>query len=300
MKKRIEVKLVLLLMAIVSLFLPVTVYAKTTLKTLADRTSEKNIQFKADMNGDGKADSFSVNISPVQGYKHLVKVKMNGKQVLSTKQDFSYTYTVQYIALSQKAQFLYIHGRGDSNMPGIHSIYRYVPSKQKFASVLNFANYLGTAGLVTKVTSKSIYVSNGCGMPSSGRVKWTFVFDYNSGKGKFGIHSSTATVKYSQLMQLNDGYDSYFAKSRYIVKKAFSAYTGVKMQKMAFKTSPGEVLQLKKIRLYNKGLYLQFTNSAGKTGWIHGYQKYGTGDQSNVSGMVFEGVGSRLAGGFFG
>ena len=123
---------------------------------------------------------------------------------------------------------------------------------------------------------------------------------YSTAKKKFNIHSTTATAKCTKMITRNDGYDSYFEKNLYVVEKSFNAFTGVKLQKVAYTAQKNEIMQLKKIRLYKNGLYLQFRNSVGKTGWVHGYQKYGTGDKSTVLGTVFAGVMYRLAGGFYG
>ena len=164
---------------LITLCISTAVYAKTDLKTIAKDVKNNTIQFNVDMNGDGKADKFLINITLNQAdSKDILKVKMNGKQVLYITPFFSTRYTIQYFALSSKAQFLYIVGRGGSSMPMLHSIFRYDPVKKKMVRALNFEKYLGTAGLVTKVTSKSIYVSNGCGMSVSGRINWTFIFDY--------------------------------------------------------------------------------------------------------------------------
>ena len=267
-----------------------TVYAKGTFKTVANGYKDK-YTFKVDMDGDGKQNTLVAAFKENNGFRK-VSVKMDGKNVLSMNAPFFYSIHIQYISLSKKAQFLYFHGYGDSGMPSIQSVYQYDKSTKKLKKILDLENYLGTAGQVVKVSNNTVTFSNGCGIPLTGRIKWNFAFIYKN--NRFTLKSNTATVKYAGTLKTNDGYDKYFAKSQYVVETSFSAYTKPEGTKIAFTASKGKVLKLLKIKLYQGGLYFQFSDPSGKKGWVRGYQR------GSYIGAVFCGINRRLAGGFYG
>ena len=301
MKQRTKICLALVLMSLALFGLATEVSAKASFKTLCSYNTGSRFSYKVDMTGDGKADTLAFTMGKYKsdGTQNVL-IKMNGTRVLLTNVPYSYGYYIQYITLSNKAEFIYILGRGDSNMPGLHAVYRYDASRKKLVKALDLAAYLGTSGLVAKVTTGTISMSNGSTLIPVGRVSWTYTFKYSAASGKFKLSSTSATVKSAAMTDRNDGYDSYFKKSQFVAAKSFSTYTTVSMKKTAYKVSVNDVLQMKKIRLYKKGLYIQFKNKAGKTGWIHAYQKYNTGNQSDILSGIFYGVNIRSAGGFYG
>lgn len=299
--KRISGVLLTIVMLIVCVFgLSTTAYASASYKTIVDEGSSSKYSFKVDMNGDGKADSIVATFgATTDNWKRIVTVKMNGEKVLSLSADNFYSMRIQYVNLSKNAQFLYFHGYGDSRMPSIQALFRYDKSKKKMVKALNLMTHLGTAQKIVSVGTNSVTFSNGCAIACAGRVSWKFTYVYSG--GKFSLKSPTAAAKYANASYVKgDGYDKYFAKSKYKAKKAFTVYSDLGGTKKAYNVKEGQVLQLKKIRYYKKGLYLQFANAAGKTGWIHGYQTYGTGNSDNVPYDLFYGVSQRLAGGFYG
>lgn len=301
MKQRNKLCLTLVLMLLGLFSLTTQAGAKPSFKTLCTYNTKARFSYKVDMTGDGKADTLAFKIGAQQSNAtQRILIQMNGTRVLLGTVPYSYGYDIQYIALTNKAQFLYIHGKGDSNMPGLHTVFRYDASKKRLVKALNLGTYLGTAGLVTKVTSSTISMSNGCMPRSVGRISWTFVFKYNTSKGIFTLSRPTAAVKSAVVATWNDGYDYYFKKSRYVASKSFSTYTSVSMKQKAYTVAVKDVLQMTKIGFYKKGLYIQFKNKAGKAGWIHAYQAYNTGSTSNLMGSIFYGVDNRSAGGFYG
>ena len=301
MKQRTKICFALMLMSLALFGLTAQVSAKASFKTFCLYNTISRFSYKADMNGDGKLDTLAFTMGKFRtDSTQNVLIKMNGTRVLLTNVPYSYGYDIQYIALSNKAQFLYIIGRGDSNMPGLHAVYRYDASRKKLVKALDLSTYLGTSGLVTKVTTKTMSVSNGCTLMPVGRVSWNYIFKYNTASGKFTLSSTSATVKSAAMINRDDGYDNYFKKSQFVAAKTFFTYTTVSMKKTAYTATVNDVLQMTKIRLYKKGLYIQFKNQEGKTGWIHAYQKYNTGNQSDIHSGIFYGVNSRLAGGFYG
>lgn len=280
-----------LCMIIMMMLMSTSAYA-ATLKSV---TVNKNRTYKWDMTHDGKADSVKFTFTKDRhnsGCCKKLQISVNGKKAYSASNLWAYEFQVQYIKISKTKEFLYIVGRGDSNYPCIRKIFRYDTASKKLVEAADLSKYTGTVWGIKKVSGNNLTISYTCGPSSVGRIKWNYIYEYNSAKKKFVLKSSTAAVKCAvSNYDPGDGYTSYFKKNMYKTAKSITAYNNKLCTQKAFVIPAGKWLIMKKIYVNKSGkMNIQFKYGT-KTIWIP-CDKNGS--------PYFEGINKRLAGGFYG
>lgn len=257
--------------------------------------------FNRDVTGDGKADKVVVNANMNSDHRvKSVQVSVNGTNALTITRNSEcyYGVTVNYIKMSKTKVFLQILGYGDNDCRAVNSIYRYDNKTGRFNSVLSLSSGLYSADRVVSATSTSITVQHYYQPVETGGVNWKYTYVFKNGKYK--LKSSVATVKSSlNLYDNGDGYFKYFKNSKFKAAKSLTFYTGTSQKKKAFTVKKGAVLQLKKIKVSGKKIYMQFQYGS-KTGWKKVENSYTKVYKYNrVTGKTigwFYGVYERLAG----
>ena len=291
MSKNLKKIAPLLLMLVTLWACSLTTQAAAYYKNLLSQSSKASTFSAYDITNDGKADT--ITITPTKaGYSYnRIKVFINGKSALnwSTKAPI-YSWSVQYLHLTNSREYLYIHGHGDSNMPYLQCIYAYNSSNGQLAKVYDFSSeyFSKSATTIDKVTSKSFRIVCACQPSLVGYVK--FSLTYKVSGSTFKRSTSKATVKSTLTYDAGDGYTKYFKKSQFKLVSKTNLLKSAGSSKKAFTAPAGAVLTMKKITVKNNIFYIQFKYK-GKTGWLKNY-----GNIFNT----FYGVSRRLAGGFYG
>lgn len=277
-----------LCMAIMMMLMSSSVYG-ATLKSV---TVSKTQTYRWDLTHDGKTDSVKFVIAK-NNYDMInrLQIHVNGKKAYSISDLYVYRIEVQYVRISNSKEFLYVVGRGDSNTPYIRKIFRYDTASKKLVEAADLSQYSGAVRGIKKVSGNSLTISYECGQGLVGRIKWNYIYEYNSAKKKFALKSSTAAVKCTFTYDPGDGYASYFKKNMYKTAKSITVYSDKLCAKNASVIPSGKWLTMKKV----------FVNKSGKMSIQF---KYGTRMiwiPCDIGAHTsFEGVSRRLAGGFFG
>ncbi len=287
--KKAKVYLCCLCMAIMMVLMSSSVYGAT----LKSATVSKTGTYKWDLTHDGKADSvqFILIKDRYNMYTNKIQINVNGKKAYSVSKLNIYNIEVKYVKISNSKEFLYVVGRGDSNSPYISKIFRYDTTSKKLIEAADLSKYSGAVNGIEKVSGNNLTISYKCGISLTGRIKWNYVYEYNSAKKKFVLKSSTAAVKSDFLYDPGDGYTSYFKKNMFKTAKRITVYSDKLCTRKAFTVPSGKWMTMKKIYVNPAGkISIQF-KYGNKTVWIpYGTSAYGS----------FQGISNRLAGGFFG
>lgn len=259
--------------------------------TLKSATVSKTKTYKWDLTHDGKSDSVKFVIAK-DNYNMINKLQIhvNGKKAYSASNLYVYRIEVQYVKISNSREFLYVVGRGDSNAPCIRKIFRYDTASKKLVEAADLSQYSGAVKGIKKVSGNSLTIAYECGPGLTGRIKWNYIYEYNSAKRKFILKSSTAAVKCSFTYDPGDGYTSYFKKNMYKTAKRVTVYSDKLCTKNRSVIPAGKWLTMKNVFVNRAGkMSIQF-KYGNKTVWI----------PCTTSAYVnFEGVKRRLAGGFY-
>lgn len=285
--KKTKIYLYCLCMAIMMLLMSSNVYGAT----LKSATVSKTKTYKWDLTHDGKSDSVKFVIAKDNyGMLNKLQIHVNGKKAYSASNLYVYRIEVQYVKISNSREFLYVVGRGDSNAPCIRKIFRYDTASKKLVEAADLSQYSGAVKGIKKVSGNSLTIAYECGPGLTGRVKWNYIYEYNSAKRKFILKSSTAAVKCAFTYDPGDGYTSYFKKNMYKTAKRVTVYSDKLCTKNRSVIPAGKWLTMKNVFVNRAGkMSIQF-KYGNKTVWI----------PCTISAYVnFEGVKRRLAGGFY-
>lgn len=257
---------------------------------------KKNTTIKQDMTHDGKADTINIKLTKDDYYIQKVAIEINGTKVYSTSDVWSYNLNVQYFKYTNKDEFLYLCGKGDSERPYIQKILYYNTSKKKLEIALDLYKYTGAAISISVPSKNNLKVGYECGPGTVGRIHWDFTYTYSPKTHTFKLKKSTAAVKTAFPFDPKDGLTSSFKKNKYKVAKTVQFYSDKACKKRSFTVTPGKWVVLKNVYVTKDGAMSVSFTYGKKTGWIK------VRDPKNhfVSGVYFEGVSRRLAGGFYG
>lgn len=285
--KKTKIYLYCLCMAIMMLLMSSNVYGAT----LKSATVSKTKTYKWDLTHDGKSDSVKFVIAKDNyGMLNKLQIHVNGKKAYSASNLYVYRIEVQYVKISNSREFLYVVGRGDSNAPCIRKIFRYDTASKKLVEAADLSQYSGAVKGIKKVSGNSLTIAYECRPGLTGRIKWNYIYEYNSAKRKFILKSSTAAVKCAFTYDPSDGYTSYFKKNMYKTAKRVTVYSDKLCTKNRSVIPAGKWLTMKNVFVNRAGkMSIQF-KYGNKTVWI----------PCTTSAYVnFEGVKRRLAGGFY-
>ncbi len=257
---------------------------------------KKTTSFKADMTHDGKVDTIKVKLTKNGTYISKVTIEINGKKAFSESGLWCYNVNVHYFKYSNKDEFLYVLGRGDSNMPYIQKILYYNTSSKKLKTALDLFNYSAAAGSISIPEKNSLKVGYDCGPGIVGRIHWNFTFKYDSKKHTFKIKKNTASVKNAFTYDPKDGLTSAFKNNKYKTAKTVSFYSDKACTKPSFSVDRGKWVVMKDIYVTKDGFMSVSFKYGSKTGWIKVRDPRG----AYVGYGYFEGINNRLAGGFYG
>jgi len=233
---------------------------------------QKDVTYKRDITGDNKKDTIKFDlVKPSKNSYEVYKlnVYVNGKKALTINPAHEYpSFSVKYIKMSKTKKFLQIYATGDNDYPILNGIYKYNNKTKKLVRVLNLNKYPLEAHGVTSATSSQIKVKF-MGQPAeTGWIECKFTFTYKN--GSFKLKSNTTTVKSlfakSGYSYDPDGYGKYFKENKFKTSKKLKFYTTTSLKKVSFTAKKGTVLKLKKIKMVNSKVYLQF-QYGNKTGW---------------------------------
>lgn len=262
--------------------------------TLKSVKVNKTSTYKWDLTHDGKADSVKFVLTKDRyDYCRKLQINVNGKKAYSASNLWAYGFDVQYVKMSKNKEFLCVIGRGDSNTPYIRKIFWYDTTSKKLVMVADLSKYSGAVQKIKKVSGNSMTISYGCGASMIGRIRWDYIYEYNSAKKQFILKNSTAAVKcaFASSYDPGDGYTSYFKKNKYKTIKSIKAYSNKLCTQKASVIPTGKWLTMKKIYVNKSGkMSIQFKYGT-KTVWI---------PCSDNAYSYFAGVSRRLAGGFYG
>lgn len=240
--------------------------------------------FYRDITGDGKSDTIMVKPQIDQYNKHVigVQVYINGKKVLDQSTNMALGICVNYFSTTKTRPFLQISTHVDSTYRGYNKIFRSNSKGTKLICALDLADYAIYGGEVVSTSSKQIKVAFSDATSEVGEINWKFIFNYKN--NKFKLKSNIATVK-SLLADCDkgDGYNKYFKQNKFKTQKALVFYQN-NLKSVAFTAKKGSVLKLRKIKVDNHEIYLQF-QLGSKKGW----------KQLNDELNWFYGVTSRLS-----
>lgn len=265
MKRSGKILGALFALLLVMLVLPgVNAQAASTVSTKVNGAATTKT-FRADLTGDGKADTVKIVPYRHQSYGssliNKLKVTVNGKNVGTIAVNDVQAYTVKYLHLSNSREFLAVRATWCNSIE-LNAIYRYTGGKLKKVGDLSLYAYMSSE--IASVSSSSIKVKY-TGLPDeTGWLAWTYTYKYKN--GKLVKSSTTASVKSDATAQ-RDGFDRYYKKNKMKTLKSLTFYTTAGGSKKAFTVSKGTWLTLKKIKVTSKAAYLQFATSSGKTGW---------------------------------
>lgn len=286
--KKTKIYLYCLCMAIMMLLMSSNVYGAT----LKSATVSKTKTYRWDLTHDGKADSVKfVIVKDNYNMINNLQIHVNGKKAYSISDLYVYRIQIQYVKISNSKEFLYVVGRGDSNTPYIRKIFRYDTASQKLVEAADLSQYSGAVRGIKKVSGNRLTIAYECGISLAGRIKWNYIYEYNSAKKKFILKSSTAAVKCAFTYDPGDGYTSYFKKNMYKTAKYITVYSDKLCTKNRSVIPAGKWMTMNKVFVNKTGkMSIQF-KYGNKTVWI----PCTTGAYGS-----FQGVNRRLAGGFFG
>ena len=191
--KKAKIYLYCLCMAIMMLLMSSNVYGAT----LKSATVSKTKTYRWDLTHDGKADSVKFVIAK-DNYNMINKLQIhvNGKKAYSISDLYVYRIQIQYVKISNSKEFLYVVGRGDSNTPYIRKIFRYDTASQKLVEAADLSQYSGAVRGIKKVSGNRLTIAYECGISLAGRIKWNYIYEYNSAKKKFILKSSELSQLY--------------------------------------------------------------------------------------------------------
>lgn len=276
-----------LAMVIMMMLMSCNAYAATLKSAKVSKTKT----YKWDLTHDGKADSIKFVLTKDRyGCCKKLQINVNGKKAYSASGLRAYSFDVQYVKISKNKEFLYVVGRGDSNMPYIRKIFWYNTASKKLIAAADFSQYTGAVQKIEKVSGNSLTISYSCGSSMAGRIKWNYIYEYNTAKKKFTLKNSTASVKCAFSSDYDpDGYTSYFKKNMYKTQKSVRAYSDKLCTQNASVIPSGKWLTMKKIYVNKSGkMNIQFKYGT-KTVWI----------PCDANDYCFAGINRRLAGGFY-
>ena len=285
--KKTKIYLYCLCMAIMMLLMSSNVYGAT----LKSATISKTKTYRWDLTHDGKSDSVKFVIAKDNyGMLNKLQIHVNGKKAYSASNLYVYRIEVQYVKISNSREFLYVVGRGDSNAPCIRKIFRYDTASKKLVEAADLSQYSGAVKGIKKVSGNSLTIAYECGPGLTGRIKWNYIYEYNSAKKKFILKSSTAAVKCAFTYDPGDGYTSYFKKNMYKTAKRVTVYSDKLCTKNRSVIPAGKWLTMKNVFVNRAGkMSIQF-KYGNKTVWI---------PCTTSADVNFEGVKRCLAGGFY-
>ena len=246
---------------------------------------QKKTVIKRDITGDGKTDRIAI-IPKKDKYNYVTRVQVyiNGKKALDQGTDcMAYGLTVNYIYMTKSRVFLQIYTHGDSGYTGYNGIFRSNKKGTKLTCVLDLDEFPIDGGKAVSATSKEIKIQFSEQPSETGWVHWNFTYKYTG--SKFKLKSNTASVKSSLSYDNGDGYASYFKQSKFKAQQPLTFYKKTDLKKVSFTAKTGDVLKLKKVKIINTNMYLQFQKGI-KTGWQIVRKNFNW----------FYGVTSRLAG----
>lgn len=259
-----------------------------TVKKVCEYKSQK-VTFKKDVTGDGKTDTvvFTPTRDKYGQWIKKIKVSINGKKVL-TLNTTGYDFSVNYIQLSKNKNFLQIYTHGDSSYVPQNFIYRVDKKGTKLTKVLELSDAIVRSGAiyargVVSAAGNTIKVAYDTQPGETGWVSWNYSYKYSG--NKFKRTSSTASVKSMLTYDRGDGYTALFRKNQFKACKSIKFYKNTNLSSVSFTAKKNDILKMKKIKVTDKALYIQF-QKGNKTGWQIVKKKLGW----------FYGVTNRLAG----
>ena len=272
-------------------FICMTLTAKTEVQasTLGDSIylNKNNTTLYYDMNGNGKKDAVRISCTKLNDYYYKsFQVYINGKSALKKSIVGCSGLNIRYMSSSPQKNYLQIVASQDGGYMYTNKIYIYSGGKLIEAADLGKVdNMLAT---VTKVTSNSITVKFSVQPYETGRIEWNFVYQPNGNKLKLKSNTASAISTLGSWM-VNDGYQKYFKKNQFVTARKRTYYTPYNLKTKAFTTKAGDILTLRRVKVINKKLYINFVIN-GKNGWTRVTGKPDSG------GEWFRGVSKRLAG----
>ncbi len=229
--------------------------------------------FKADLTGDGKADTIEYEcIFDDKSYKSSVYLKVNGVDV-KTWSNVDYPPNVKIVKVA-KEYFIEITTEGN----GVTSGKLFTFKNGQLKTALNYANLVNKSLLTkgkfvyiedawdmitaTKVKGSKIYLEISLGTKSLGQIKITNLPIYRT-KKSFTVKKDAGTAKFT-LIDKKKGkpVKSFTAKKKITVYKTQG---GTKKAKFSIKKN--STFKITKGAIVNKNIYIKVKTSKG-TGWI--------------------------------
>lgn len=253
----------MLCMAFLCTFWTMTVQAASVTE-LCTYSSKKTV-FSKDITGDGKADRIAVIPKKNKdNYVSRIQVYINGKKALDQNTNcISYGVTVKYIYMSKNRTFLQIHTHGDSSYVGYNGIFKSNKKGTKLTCVLDLGNFCIDGGEVISATAKEIKVRFTEQPGETGWLFWNFTYKYTG--SKFKLKSNTASIK-SSLTRGTDACSKLLKQNKFRAMKSLTFYKKTDLRTVSFTAKDGDILTLKKVKINNGYMYLQFKKGS-KTGW---------------------------------
>lgn len=263
--------------------------AKAAVKKIPVQKGNKVYYTKADINGDGKADSFKITTTKDKNsYINKITMTLNNKSVYSKsfKDSSFYQISVTYASMSTSREFIQIVGRGDNDYVTFNQVFAYNKTTKKMNCINSFNGNYNYQTEIVAANKNYVTISNSDQPAEVGWISWNIPYKYSKGK-LIPAATSTTTVKSLIANNKKDKYSKYFAKNQFVTAKSLTFYNG---SKKAYTVPKGKVVTLTKLSISKNVIYLQFKYGK-KTGWAHV-----NGAKYDFSKPWFQGVNARLAG----